>query len=175
MARIAVLIDNMFEDAEYGKPAKAFLAAKHELVHISSKKNAVKGLKKRRAVVIDKKAADASVDDYDALFIPGGFSPDQLRSHDEVVTFVRNFALSGKPIFFICHGAQLLIAADVLRGRKATGYKSIIMDIKNAGAEFLDQEVVEDNNYISSRNPADIPAFIAACLYKLQPSPALVG
>ena len=175
MAKIAVLIDNMFEDAEYGKPAKAFLKAKHDLVHISIKKGAVKGLKKRRAVPIDQRASESSIDDFDALFIPGGYSPDQLRIDDDVVSFVQKFAQSGKPVFFICHGAQLLIAADVLRGRKATGWKSITMDIRNAGAEFLDQEVVEDGNFISSRNPSDIPAFIAACLAKLQPSEALVG
>jgi protease I len=81
---------------------------------------------------------------------------------------VKQFAATGKPILFICHGAQLLITADLLKGRRVTGWKSIIQDIKNAGAEYLDQEVVEDGNFISSRYPADIPAFIKASLDKLK-------
>ena len=75
---------------------------------------------------------------------------------------------SGKPVFAICHAPQLLITADVLKGKKVTGYKSIIQDIKNAGAEFIDQQVVIDGNLVSSRNPSDIPAFIEACLKKLE-------
>ena len=167
MARIAVLIDNKFEDSEYKKPATAYKKAKHELVILGVKKGIVTGEKKGLKVKVEKTVNEVSVDYFDALFIPGGYSPDQLRSHDEVVNFVKKFAASGKPIFFICHGAQLLITADILKGRKVTCWKSIIQDIKNAGAEYLDQEVVEDKNFISSRYPADIPAFIKATLAKL--------
>ena len=168
MARIGILIDNMFEDSEYGKPAAAYKKAKHELVHIGVKKGIVKGLKTGMKVIVERAVSTVSAGDFDALFIPGGYSPDQLRSHDEVVTFVKQFAATGKPIFFICHGAQLLITADILKKRKVTGWKSIIQDIKNAGAEYLDQEVVEDGNFISSRYPADIPAFIKASIDKLK-------
>ena len=168
MARIGVLIDNMFEDSEYGKPVAAYKKAKHELVHIGVKKGIVKGVKTGMEVEVEKSVGAVSPADLDALFIPGGYSPDQLRSHDEVVTFVKQFAATGKPIFFICHGAQLLITADLLKGRRVTGWKSIVQDIKNAGAEYLDQEVVEDGNFISSRQPADIPAFIKASLDKLK-------
>ena len=168
MARIGVLIDNMFEDSEYGKPAAAYKKAKHELVHIGVKKGIVKGVKTGMKVKVEKPVSAVSAGDLDALFIPGGYSPDQLRSHDEVVTFVKRFAATGKPVFFICHGAQLLITADLLKGRRVTGWKSIIQDIKNAGAEYLDQEVVEDGNFISSRYPADIPAFIKVSLDKLK-------
>jgi protease I len=90
-----------------------------------------------------------------------------LRAHAEPVKFVKDFVESGKPVCLICHAPQLLITAQVLKGRKVTGWKSIIQDIKNAGAEFLDQEVVEDGNLISSRSPADLPAFIRACSKKL--------
>lgn len=169
MSRIAVIIDDMFEDSEYTQPAEEFKGKGHELIHIGIKKSGiVKGKKKQTPVQIDKAITDVSVDDFDALLIPGGFSPDKLRAHDEAVVFSKNFMESGKPIFAICHGPQLLISADVLRGRKVTGYKSIIQDIKNAGAEFLDQEVVEDGNLVSSRNPDDLPAFIRVSLSKLR-------
>lgn len=102
------------------------------------------------------------------MLIPGGYSPDKLRSHDEAVRFVKDFMSSGKPVFSICHGPQLLITADVLKGRKVTGWKSIIQDIKNAGAIFIDEEVVEDDNLVSSRSPGDLPAFIYASLEKLK-------
>ncbi len=169
MSRIAVIIDDMFEDSEYTQPAEEFKGKGHELIHIGIKKGGtVKGKKKQTPVQIDKAITDVSVDDFDALLIPGGFSPDKLRAHDEAVEFSKNFMESGKPIFAICHGPQLLISADVLKGRKVTGYKSIIQDIKNAGAEFLDQEVVEDGNLVSSRNPDDLPAFIRVSLSKLR-------
>jgi protease I len=136
-------------------------------VIIGVKKGIVTGEKAGLKVKVEKSVTDVSVDYFDALFIPGGYSPDQLRSHDEVVTFVKQFAATGKPIFFICHGAQLLITADILKGRMVTGWKSIIQDIKNAGAEYIDADVVEDKNLISSRCPADLPAFIKATLTKL--------
>lgn len=107
----------------------------------------------------DRAVADASADDFDALLIPGGFSPDKLRADEQAVSFVGGFVKSGKPVFSICHGPLLLITAHVLRGRKITGWKSIVQDIKKAGAEFIDQEVVEDDNLISSRSPDDVPAF----------------
>ena len=168
MAIIGVLIENMFEDSEYQKPAAGFKKAKHELVHLGVKKGIVTGETAGIEVKVEKAVSDVVADDFDALFIPGGYSPDLLRSHDEVVDFVKQFAATGKPILFICHGAQLLITADLLKGRRVTGWKSIIQDIKNAGAEYLDQEVVEDGNFISSRYPADIPAFIKASLDKLK-------
>ena len=168
MAKIGVLIDNMFEDSEYGEPAAMFKKEKHTLVHIGVKKGPVKGVKTGLEVQVGKPVTEVSAADFDALFIPGGYSPDQLRAHDEVVAFVKVFAATGKPIFFICHGAQLLITADLLRGRKVTGWKSIIQDIKNAGAQYLDQEVVVDGNFVSSRFPGDIPAFINASLDKLK-------
>lgn len=169
MSNIAVIIDDMFEDSEYIQPAQAFKREGHELTHIGLEKGkTVKGKKKETPVQIDKAIKDVSVDDFDALLIPGGFSPDKLRAHDEAVAFSKNFMESGKPIFAICHGPQLLISADVLRGRKVTGWKSIKQDIKNAGAQFLDQEVVDDGNLVSSRNPDDLPAFIKVSLSKLR-------
>lgn len=168
MSKVAVIIDDMFEDSEYYKPAEAYKDEGHELVHVGLQQGKeVKGKKEGTTVKIDKSVSDVSIDDFDALLIPGGYSPDHLRIAPEAVEFTRRFVESGKPVFFICHGAQLLITADVLRKRKATGWKSIIQDIKNAGAEFLDKEVVVDDNLVSSRDPNDLPAFIEKSLQKL--------
>ncbi len=169
MSRIAVLITDEFEDVEYTKPAEAFREAGHDLIHVGlSAGETVHGKKERTPVTIDRAASDVSTDEFDALFIPGGYSPDKLRAHDAPVVFVREFAESGKPMFTICHAPQLLITARVLEGRTITGWKSIAQDIRNAGAEYIDQEVVIDGNLVSSRNPADIPVFIEASLTKLK-------
>jgi protease I len=169
MRKVAVLITNMFEDSEYAKPAAALKKAGHELVHVGLKSGeTVKGKKEGTPVKVDKTAKEVKVADFDALLIPGGYSPDKLRVDETVVRFVKEFVDSGKPVCLICHAPQLLITAQVLRGRKITGWKSLIQDIKNAGAEFIDQEVVIDGNLISSRSPADIPAFIRACSEKLK-------
>ena len=169
MSRIAVLIGDMFEDVEYTKPAEAFREGGHDLVHVGlAAGETVHGKKEQTPVTIDRAASDVSPDDFDALFIPGGYSPDKLRAHDAPVEFVRRFARSGKPILAICHAPQLLITAQVLEGRKVTGWKSVAQDIKNAGAEYIDREVVIDDNLVSSRQPADIPAFIEASLAKLK-------
>ena len=169
LKNIAVIIDDMFEDSEYTEPATSFTKTGHNLIHIGLKKGKIiKGKKYGTEITIDKAIKNSSVDDYDALLIPGGYSPDKFRSHDEAVKFVKDFMRSGKPVFSICHGPQLLITADVLKGRKITGWKSIIQDIKNAGAIFIDEEVVEDDNLISSRSPRDLPAFIHTSLKKLK-------
>lgn len=169
MSKVAVIITDMFEDSEYTEPAKAFRNAGHTLVHIGFKAGeAVHGKKGGTAVTIEKAVQEVSVEEFDALLIPGGYSPDKLRVDEDAVRFAGDFVRSGKPVFLICHAAQLLITADVLQGRKITGYKSIIQDIKNAGAEFLDQEVVEDGNLVSSRHPADLPAFIGTSLRHLE-------
>ena len=168
MATIAVIITNMFEDSEYAEPVQAFLSAGHQVVHIGIKAgDTVKGLKMGTPVVIDRTVRGLPIDGFDALLIPGGYSPDGLRISDEAVRFVREFVESGKPVFVICHGPQLLITARVLKGRKITGWKSVKEDIINAGATFVDEEVVEDGNLISSRSPADLPAFIEASLKRL--------
>jgi protease I len=168
MARIAVIIANMFEDSEYAEPVKAFKNAGHEIIHVGIKVGeTVKGMKKNTPVVIDKEVGGLSIGDFDALLIPGGYSPDGLRIYPEAVRFAREFVESGKPIFAICHAPQLLITARVLKERKIAGWKSVKEDIINAGAEFIDKEVVEDGNIISSRSPADLVQFIKACLARL--------
>ncbi len=171
MSRIAVLITDMFEDVEYTEPARAFADAGHELIHVGLKAGeTVRGKKGKASVRIDREVDSVSVDDFDALFVPGGYSPDRLRAHAGPVRFAKQFMESGKPILAICHAPQLFITAEVLQGRRVTGWRSIVQDIKNAGAEFVDAEVVIDKNLISSRNPGDIPAFVDAALEMLEKS-----
>jgi len=168
MAKIAVLITDMFEDIEYTSPAAAFTNAGHEIVHVGLEANrVVRGKKDNTEVRIDRSVADSNADSFDALLIPGGYSPDKLRVNDDAVAFAKQFMEDDKPVFSICHAPQLLITANVLKGRTITGWKSIVQDIINAGANFQDKEVVIDGNLVSSRSPVDLPPFIEASLQKL--------
>jgi protease I len=169
MATIAAILTDMFEDVEYTKPVSSFRENGHTVINVGLKAGVtVKGKSDRTPVHIDRAVSEVKVEEFDALFIPGGYSPDKLRTDERAVELAREFMASDKLVLSICHGPQLLITADVLHGRKLTGYKSIMQDIKNAGAELLDQEVVVDGNLVSSRNPGDIPAFIETSLKKLE-------
>lgn len=161
MAKIATVITNMFEDSEYMDPSRAFNEAGHEVFTIEKEAGKeVKGKQGDALVTIDYGIDDVNPDDFDALFIPGGFSPDQLRADDRFVAFSKAFMDAKKPVFAICHGPQLLITAKALEGRDATGYKSISQDMIYAGAKFVDKEVVVcQNQLVTSRQPEDIPAF----------------
>ncbi|ASK64300.1 protease [Virgibacillus phasianinus] len=158
---IACVITDKFEDVEYTDPAKAFKEAGHKVVTIEKEKgNKVTGKNGEATVTIDESIDDVNPDNFDALFIPGGFSPDQLRADERFVAFAKHFMDVKKPVFAICHGPQLLITAKTLEGRKATGFKSIQVDMDYAGANVQDEEVVVcDNQLVTSRQPDDIPAF----------------
>ena len=170
MAKIATVLTNMFEDSEYSKPAKAFKDAGHEVVTIENKAgNEVKGMKEGTPVTIDKGIDEVKPEDFDALFIPGGFSPDQLRADERFVKFTKAFMDAKKPVFAICHGPQLLLTAKALEGRDATGFKSIRVDMEYAGTKFHDKEVVVcQNQLVTSRQPEDIPAFNREALKLLE-------
>lgn len=159
--KIACLITNMFEDSEYTEPAKSFKEAGHEVVTIEKEAGkSVKGKQGEATVSIDKGIDDVKPEDFDALFLPGGFSPDQLRADDRFVQFTKAFMDDKKAVFAICHGPQLLITAKALEGRDATGFKSIQVDMEYAGAKYTDKEVVVcQNQLVTSRQPDDIPAF----------------
>jgi protease I len=168
MSKIGVLIGPKFEDIEYTEPAKAFKKNGHELTHIGFKKGQiVEGKEEKTRINIDKSAAEISTNDFDAIFIPGGCSPDKLREDENIVQFTKEFVESDKPVFAICHAPQIFITAKIIKGRNVAGWKSIIVDIENAGGKYIDKEVVEDGNIITSRGPNDIPAFINASLNKL--------
>ena len=138
MALVGVVIDEMFEDVEYTEPAKAFKDSGHSLIHIGLRPGQlVKGKRKRTPVKIEQSISEADINSLDAILIPGGCSPDHLRGYPKAVKFIKDYFKTGKPIFAICHAPQILITAQVLEGRRVTGWKSIIQDIKNAGAEFI--------------------------------------
>ncbi|WAH37565.1 type 1 glutamine amidotransferase domain-containing protein [Alicyclobacillus dauci] len=161
MSKIAVLLTDFFEDVEYTEPAAAYKEAGHQVTVIEKEKGKTVVGKHGHKVPVDASIDDVRPDDFDALLIPGGFSPDLLRDDDRFVNFAKRFMDDRKPVFAICHGPQLLITAETLKGRAATGYKSIQVDLKNAGANFRDEEVVVcGNQLVTSRTPDDIPAFI---------------
>jgi protease I len=165
MAIIGVIVADMFEDSEYEQPVRAFKNAGHAIASIGLADGlSVTGKTSGTTVVIDASCKNTAVNSIDALLIPGGYSPDKLRADDDAVLFVKQFFETGKPVFAICHGPQLLISACVLEGRTLTGWKSIAQDIRNAGATYVDREAVVDGKLVSSRCPDDLPAFIKAAL-----------
>ncbi|MFD8804605.1 type 1 glutamine amidotransferase domain-containing protein [Streptomyces sp. NPDC059597] len=125
---------------------------------------------------VDRLVSDASPEEYDALLLPGGtMNPDQLRMNEDAVGFVKAFVATGKPVATICHGPWTLAEADVVRGRRLTSWPSIRTDLRNAGAEVVDEEVVIDGQFISSRSPADLPAFCAAVVERFAQAKAPVS
>ena len=158
MTRIAFVLGNDFEDAEFETPHTTLLKHGLSVDVIGTDTSDVTG-KHGTVVSIDKSVDDASVDGYDALVIPGGFSPDHLRTDARIVDFVRAFADQDKAIAAVCHAPSLLIEAGVVDGKTMTSWPSIRTDLRNAGAEVVDREVVVDGTLITSRNPDDLPAF----------------
>lgn len=168
MSKIATILTDFVEDVEVTPPKEALEAAGHDVFLISPEgKNQVNG-KKGTVFTIDEtiKATDPTV--YDALLIPGGFSPDQLRTEQVFLDFVNAFFEAEKPVFAICHGPQLFIQAGVTQGRTMTAYTSVRPDLKNAGANVKDEEVVVDRNLITSRSPEDLEAFNTAIVEALK-------
>lgn len=163
--RVAILATNGFEESELRGPREALLKAGAFVDLISLEAGAIKGWKDGDwgdTEQVDRTVSDAKVDDYDALLLPGGvMNPDKLRMDADALTFVRGFFDQHKPVAAICHGPWLLAEADVVRGRTLTSYSSIRTDLINAGAQWVDEEVVEDNGLITSRSPKDLPAFNA--------------
>ncbi|MBM7587983.1 protease I [Bacillus pakistanensis] len=170
MAKIACLITTMFEDKEYTEPAKAFREAGHKVVTIEKEEgNKVEGKQGVATVSVDAGIDHVLPGDFDALFLPGGFSPDILRADDRFVKFAKHFMDNNKPVFAICHGPQILITAKTLEGRTATGYQSIRVDMEYAGVNYRDEEVVIcGNQLVTSRQPDDIPAFTRESLNLLK-------
>lgn len=161
--KIAILSTNGFEQSELMDPMQQLSAAGAEVTVISPEKGEIKGWNEKdwgESVKVDLALDDANADDYDALILPGGqMNPDILRANPDAVSFVRDFAETGKPLAAICHAPWLLIEADLADGRTMTSYGSIRTDLVNAGALVVDRPVAIDGNVITSRSPEDIPAF----------------
>jgi protease I len=161
--KVAILVADGFEQVELTEPKKALEEAGAETRIVSPSKGKVKGWNHTEwgdELPVDVPLGQARADEFDALLLPGGvMNPDHLRRNPEVQRFVKAFFDAGKPVAAICHGPWTLIDAGVARGRKMTSYESIQTDLKNAGVEWVDQEVVVDGNLVTSRKPDDIPAF----------------
>ncbi|MDQ0300803.1 protease I [Salibacterium salarium] len=169
MSSIATVMTDMFEDSEYTSPQEAFEKEGHTLTVIEKEKGkTVTGKNKEAEVTVDASINDVNPEDFDALFIPGGFSPDILRADQRFVSFAKHFIDENKPVFAICHGPQLLITAKALEGRKVTGFTSIQVDLEYAKANVHDEEVVVCHNLVTSRTPDDLPAFNRESLKQLQ-------
>lgn len=161
--KVAALVEHGFEQSELLEPRKALEEAGARVDVVSPVEGAVKGWRHGMwvdEVKVDQPLADARPDEYDALLLPGGvFNPDRLRMNDRAVQFVKSFATSNRPIAAICHGPWTLIEADAVRDRRVTSWPSLKTDLRNAGAIWVDGEVIEDRGLITSRKPDDIPAF----------------
>ena len=163
--RVAILVTNGFEQVELTGPKEALEAAGAETEIVSPAEKKVRGWEGEdmdwgNKFKVDVPLAEANARNYDALLLPGGvMNPDKLRLHPEAIEFIRQFVNSGKPIGAICHGPWTLIDAGAVRGRRLTSYPSIKTDLINAGANWVDEEVVVDNGIVTSRKPSDIPAF----------------
>lgn len=169
---IMILATDGFEQSELLKPKETLEQAGFTTHVVSLEPGEIKGWDEDdwgQSVPVDKTLDEVEVGQYDALLLPGGqINPDKLRAEGKAVQLVKDFAQSGKPVAAICHAPWLLVEADLVRGRTVTGYKSIRTDLKNAGANVVDQEVAVDGNFITSRNPDDIPAFSQALIKMLQ-------
>lgn len=162
--KIAVLATDGFEEVELTDPVKRLKEEGAQVDVVSLKRGMIKAWKHGDwsiKVGVDKTIDEAKADEYDGLLLPGGvINPDTLRTKEEALNFVRNFIQHGKPVAAICHGPQILINADVVEGRKMTSVSTISKDLINAGVNWVDKEVVVDNGLVTSRTPADLPAFI---------------
>lgn len=160
--KIAIITENGFEEVELTSPKKALEEA-GATVHIVSPQKMVKAMAQKEWSIelpVDVNVQDANPGDYDGLLIPGGvINPDLMRINPDCVQFVRSFFEAGKPVAAICHGPQLLIEAGVVSGKELTSYPSVKTDLMNAGAHWVDKEVVVDNGLVTSRSPKDLPAF----------------
>lgn len=161
--KVAILATDGFEQDELLSPLEALKNAGAEAKVVSPAKGEIKGWKFTdwgKKVNVDVPLKEANADEFDALVLPGGvMNPDNLRREPAAVEFVKSFFKDGKPIAAICHGPQLLIEADIVRGQKLTSYPSLKTDLTNAGAHWVDEEVVVDNGLVTSRTPDDLPAF----------------
>ena len=168
--KVACVLDNDFEDSEFRGPCDALRQAGHEVVVIGLKAGSqLMGKQGTERVTTDRGIDDVSAADFDALLIPGGYSPDHLRANRGMVDFARAFFTNERPVFAICHGPQLLMTARVVRGRRMTAWPTVQDDLSQVGANVVDEEVAVDRRLVTSREPSDVPAFSRSAVRMLQP------
>src|SRR5246500_4476753 len=175
--KVAILAADGVEKVELEQPRAALIDEGAQVQLLSRKPGEIQprthDLEPAGTFEVDRAVSDASVDEFDALILPGGtVNPDKLRLDESAVAFVRAFVTSGKPVAAICHGPWTLVEAGVVAGRKLTSYPSIRTDLRNAGAKVVDEEVVVDGNLGTSRSPSDLPAFCSALIEQLAHAPA---
>jgi len=178
--RVAILAADGVERVELEQPRQALDEAGAETVVVSISSGEIQArnndLEDAGTFAVDQLVGAASVDDYDALLLPGGtVNPDKLRMQPAAVEFVRSFVQSGKPVASICHGPWNFVEADVARGRRLTSFPSVRTDLRNAGADVVDEEVVTDGNITTSRSPDDLPAFCERIVQEFAKAPQNVG
>ncbi len=162
--KFAVLVEKFYEDQELWYPVYRLREAGAEVHIVGPQAGATYESKHGYPAKADKAAAEVSGKDYDGVIIPGGYSPDHMRRHQAMVQFVKDAGAAYKLLAAICHAGWMLCSADVLRGKKCTSFFAIKDDMVNAGCEWVDAEVVQDGNLITSRTPADLPAFMKAII-----------
>ena len=169
MARVAFIMDNMFEDSEFRTPYERVKEAGHEpvIVGLEAAKK-IEGKKGKESATTDVAIDDVSADEFAAVVIPGGYSPDLIRTNEKMVALVKNNDAAGRPTAAICHAGWMLAEADIISGKTVTSWPSIKTDLVNAGANWVDQEVAEDGNIITSRKPDDLEAFSKAILAQIE-------
>jgi protease I len=166
--RVAILVEDDYEDPELVGPLEALRTAGAAVTIVGATAGThYKGKRRVSVVIADAAAGSVSMKDFDALVIPGGYAPDRMRMRHAMVDLAREAMDAGKTVAAICHGPQLLISANTLRGRTLTCWPSIAVDVKNAGGLYVDKPVVEDGNLITSRKPDDVPAFSEAIIRAL--------
>jgi protease I len=167
MAKVAFVLGDDFEDSEFKVPYDRIREAGHKVTVVGTDTTEVKGKKGKEKFTPEATPKEVNADQFDAVVIPGGYSPDKLRTDDGIVSLVQKIYGADKPVAAICHAGSLLIEADAVNGKRMTSWPSIRTDLINAGATWEDSEVVEDGNVITSRKPDDLDAFCAAILQRL--------
>lgn len=169
--KVAVLATDGVEQSEFEQPVQALKEAGVQVEIISIKSGHIKAWDMKnwgKEIAVDKTVDQVKATDYDALVLPGGvMNPDKLRMNQDAVQFTKDFMTAGKPVAAICHGPWLLVEAAVVKGKTLTSYPSLQTDIKNAGGNWVDQEVVTDKGLVTSRNPNDLPAFCKKMLEEI--------
>jgi protease I len=166
--RVAILAEEGFEDSELVEPMRAIKDAGVRVIVVGSGSHEIyTGKRGKTKIKPDTTADKLDGKNFDAIIIPGGYAPDRMRLHQAMVDLVKRAFDSGKVVAAICHGPQLLISANIVRGRRVTSWPSIAIDLKNAGAKWVDEPVVQDRNLITARKPADIPRFNKAIIEAL--------